>query len=71
MSKKTVRKDPGSRKASPKKTKGLIAKAKNAGQSEQEECALDNRSHRTPRGLPDRPKAGTRSRPHVQPRIRS
>jgi len=48
MSKKTVRKDPGSRKASPKKTKGLIAKAKNAGQSEQEECALDNRSHRTP-----------------------
>ena len=47
MSKKTVRKAPGNRKASQKKTKGLIAKGQKAGQSEQEECALDNLSHRT------------------------
>jgi hypothetical protein len=30
-------------------TKGLIAKGKNAPRSDRETCALDNRSHRTPR----------------------
>jgi len=47
MPKKTVRKAQRDRKASPKKTKGLIAKAHQAKKSAQEECALDNRSHRT------------------------
>jgi hypothetical protein len=55
MPKKTVRKAPGDRKASPKKTKGLIAKGQKPRESVQEGCVLDNRSHRTPRGLPKRP----------------
>jgi len=55
MSKKTVRKAPRNRSASPKKTKGLMAKGKKTGQSVEDPCVLDNRSHRTPRGLPDRP----------------
>jgi len=45
MSKKTVRKAPGSQSTSQRKTKGLIAKDQNAAQSVQDPCVLDNRSH--------------------------
>ena len=55
MSKKTVRKAPGNREASQRKTKGLIAKGKKTGQSVQDPCVLDNLSHRTPQRLPARP----------------
>ena len=48
MSKKTVRKALGSRKPSPKKTKGLIAKGEKTRQSVQDPCVLDNRSHNAP-----------------------
>jgi hypothetical protein len=54
MSKKTVRKAPGSRKPSPKKTKGLIAKGEKTGQSVEDPCVLDNLSHRTFWLLPNR-----------------
>jgi 5-methylcytosine-specific restriction enzyme B len=47
MRKKTALQIPGNRKASPKQTKGLVAKDQEPRQSAQEECALDNRSHRT------------------------
>ena len=47
MRKKTALHIPGNRKASPKQTKGLVAKDQEPRQSAQEECALDNRSHRT------------------------
>ena len=47
MRKKTALQTPENRKASPKQTKGLIAKGQQPGQSVQEECVLDNRSHRT------------------------
>ncbi len=52
MRKKTALQTPGNRKASPKQTKGLVAKGQKPRQSAQETCVLDNRSHRTPRGLP-------------------
>ena len=55
MRKKTALQIPGNRKASPKQTKGLVAKDQKTRQSAQETCALDNRSHRTPRLLPNRP----------------
>ena len=50
MRKKTALQIPGNRKASPKQTKGLVAKGQKPRQSAQEECVLDNRSHRTFRG---------------------
>ncbi len=55
MRKKTALQTPENRKASPKQTKGLVAKGQKPRQSGQEECALDNRSHRTSRGLTERP----------------
>ena len=55
MRKKTAIQTPEDRKASPKKTKGLIAKGQKPGESVQEECVLDNLSHRTLRLLPNRP----------------
>jgi hypothetical protein len=47
MRKKTALQIPGNRKASPKQTKGLVAKDQKPRQPAQEECVLDNRSHRT------------------------
>ena len=47
MRKKTALQNPGNRKTSPKHTKGLAAKGQKPRQPAQEECALDNRSHRT------------------------
>ena len=47
MRKKTALQDPGSRKASPNQTKGLVAKDQKAEEPAQDGCALDNRSHRT------------------------
>jgi hypothetical protein len=47
-----AKKNQGSRKTSSRKTKGLIAKDQKAGQSEQEECAFDNPSRRTPSAWP-------------------
>ena len=47
MRKKTARHTPDSPKASPNQTSGLIAKGQQPGESVQEECVLDNRSHRT------------------------
>ena len=52
MRKKTALRTPRNRKASPKQTKGLVAKGQKPRQSAQETCVLDNRSHRTSRGLP-------------------
>ena len=65
MRKKTARHTPDSPKASPNQTSGLIAKGQQPGESVQEECVLDNRSHRTRRTMrkktarhtPDSPKA--------------
>ena len=45
MRKKTALQDPGSRKASPNQTKGLVAKDQKAEEPAQDGCALDNRSH--------------------------
>ena len=59
MRKKTAQQNPGNRKASPKQTKGLVAKGQKPRRSAQEECALDNRSHRTSRGLPAFAKGAT------------
>ena len=53
--KKTALQTPKNRKASPKKTKGLVAKDQKPRQSAQGECALDNHSHRTSRPLPEAP----------------
>ena len=50
MRKRTSLRTPKNPKASPNQTSGLIAKGQNPGQSVQEECVLDNRSHRTFRG---------------------
>ena len=47
MRKRTSLRTPKNPKASPNQTSGLIAKGQNPGQSVQEECVLDNRSHRT------------------------
>ncbi len=47
MRKKTARHTPDSPKASPNQPSGLIAKGQQPGESVQEECVLDNRSHRT------------------------
>jgi hypothetical protein len=47
MRKKTARHTPDSPKASPNQPSGLIAKGQKPGESVQEECVLDNRSHRT------------------------
>jgi hypothetical protein len=55
MRKKTAPQNPGNRKASPKQTKGLVAKGRKPGESAKEKCVLDNRSHRTPRGLAAQP----------------
>ena len=66
MRKKTALQTPGNRQASPNQPSGLVAEGQKPRQSGLKRCALDNRSHRTPRGLPDRPKAGTRSRPLVR-----
>ena len=52
MRKKTALQNPENRKASPNQTSGLIAKDRKPGESAEEKCVLDNRSHRTPRGLP-------------------
>ena len=54
--KKTALQNPGDRKASHNQTKGLVAKGETTRQSAQDTCVLDNRSHRTPRLLPNRPK---------------
>jgi hypothetical protein len=55
MRKKTALRTPENPKASPHRPSGLIAKGQQPGESAQEGCALDNRSHRTARGLPERP----------------
>ena len=55
MRKKTALQTPRNPKASPNQTSGLIAKGQKPGESVQEECVLDNRSHRTPCGLPEAP----------------
>ena len=47
MRKKTAQQTPENRKASLNQTKGLVAKGQKPGQSAQETCVLDNRSHRT------------------------
>ena len=47
MRKKTAWHTPDSPKASPNQPSGLIAKGQQPGESVQEECVLDNRSHRT------------------------
>jgi hypothetical protein len=51
--KKTALQTPRNRKASPNQAKGLVAKGEKSRQSGQEECVLDNRSHRTPRAVPN------------------
>ena len=56
MRKRTDFQTPKDRKASPNQTKGLIAKGQKPGKSVQEECVLDNLSHRTLRLFPNRPK---------------
>ena len=50
MPKKTVRKSPKNPKTSSHQPSGLIAKGLQAKESARENCALDNRSHRTFRG---------------------
>jgi len=55
MRKRTDFQTPEDRKASPNQTKGLIAKGQKPGESVQEECVLDNLSHRTPQKLLNRP----------------
>jgi hypothetical protein len=55
MRTKTALQNPRNPKASPNQPSGLIAKGQQPGESAQEKCALDNRSHRTPRELPDGP----------------
>jgi len=47
MRTKTALQNPGNPKASPNQPSGLIAKGQQPGESAQEKCALDNRSHRT------------------------
>jgi len=54
MRKRTDFQTPEDRKASPNQTKGLIAKGQKSGESVQEECVLDNLSHRTFQKLPAR-----------------
>ena len=72
MRKKTALQNPGNRKASPKQTKGLVAKGQKPRQSAQETCVLDNRSHRTPQRLPVRPLCrALRSEPRERKRQRS
>ena len=63
MRKKTALQNPGNRKASPKQTKGLVAKDQKPQQSAQEECAPDNRSHRTFLGC----RRGPTTRPFAAP----
>jgi len=55
MRKRTDFQTPEDRKASPNQTKGLIAKGQKPGESVQEECVLDNLSHRTLQKLLNRP----------------
>ena len=57
MRKKTALQTPKNPKASPNQTSGLIAKGQQPGESAQEECVLDNRSHRTSQKLLNRPKS--------------
>ena len=60
MRKKTALQTPGNPKVSPNQPSGLIAKGQQPGKSVQEECVLDNLSHRTFHGLEDGPQARTR-----------
>ena len=70
MRKRTAFQTPEDRKASPNQTKGLIAKGQKPGESVQEECVLDNLSHRTLQKLLNRPQPSG-SQAQLQIRLKS